>query len=418
MAGLRIPKKKKMSINNKLTAYVKPNKVYIPLVDEDMNILTKKGEHVFKGQVLAKRKNSFETPVFSSVSGTIANIEEVSYQNGKKVKALAIENDYKEEIEKKYELRKNINKMDKQEFIDILKECGIVGMGGAGFPTFMKYKTDQKIKTLLINAVECEPYITADYTIIMEKIEEILETIDHILSINGIEEAIIAIKECNTALIEKVEKYLGTYLKIKVCPVRNIYPMGWERTLIKEVKNCTYDKLPIEKGIIVNNVSTIYAISQALKYNKPIIERIVTFTGEGLRKPQNVLVKLGTKVSDVINNIGGTKDNIFYVSNGPMMGTLIDNDLVVTADLNCVLVLENKKDVITKECLRCGKCANFCPANLCPVLIKDNINNPDKLKELHPEKCISCGLCSYICPSKIDVREYIKKAKESVKGGK
>ena len=218
MAGLRIPKKKKMSINNKLTAYVKPNKVYIPLVDEDMNILTKKGDHVFKGQVLAKRKNSFETPVFSSVSGTIANIEEVSYQNGKKVKALAIENDYKEEIEKKYELRKNINKMDKQEFIDILKECGIVGMGGAGFPTFMKYKTDQKIKTLLINAVECEPYITADYTIIMEKIEEILETIDHILSINGIEEAITRLKgiDCKgrgTSCPDQLARALEAYIK-------------------------------------------------------------------------------------------------------------------------------------------------------------------------------------------------------------
>lgn len=420
MPGLKIPKHKHMSMK-KLDSYVKPEKVYIPFIisnDTEIKPLVKEGEYVYKGQIIGRRTGNFNTPIFSSVSGIVLNFEEVSHQSGKKVNAVVIENDFKEQLDKKYELRKNIEKLDKEEFLDIIEKCGIVGMGGAGFPTFMKYKTDQKIKTLIINAVECEPYITADYKILMEKCEDILEFIDDIIHINDIEEAIIAIKETNQELITKVNRYLGTYLKIRIQEVPNKYPMGWERTLIKQVKNVEYNRLPIEKGIIVNNVSTIYAMGQALKYDKPIIERIVTFTGEGIKKPQNVLVKIGTKVDEVIKEIGGTKKDVTMIANGPMMGSLADENLVVTADLNCVLVLDHKKPVKTKECLRCGKCASFCPARLCPVLIKDSVNNKEKLKELHPELCVSCGLCSYVCPSKLDVRHYVNEAKDTLKGDK
>lgn len=418
MAGLKIPKHKSMSMK-KYSTFIKPEKVYIPLgTNEDNKQLVKKGDRVRKGQVIGKLGGSFNLPIFASVSGTVLENEEVTYQNGKKVNAVVIENDFKETLDKKYEVRKNLDKLTKEEFIEILENCGIIGMGGAGFPTYMKYKTDKKIKTLLINAVECEPYITADYRVFLEKCEDVLETIDLMLNINDIDEAIIAIKETNVELIEKVNSYLGTYLKIKLVEVPNIYPMGWERTLIKEVKKIEYDKLPIDKGIVVNNVSTIYAINQALKLNKPIIERIITITGEGVKKPQNIVVKIGTKVSDVIKEIGGIKKDVILIANGPMMGNLSDEDLVVTADLNCVLVLPKSIPDRVKECLRCGKCSNVCPAHLCPVLIKDNLNNKEKLKLLQSEKCISCGLCSYICPSKIDVRGYVEKAKAKLRGGK
>ena len=415
MACLKIPKKKEMSMK-KLETYIKPSKVYIPLISggEKIKPLVKKGDYVYKGQILGKRTGKFTTPLFSSISGIVLDFVKVKYQSGEEVEAIEIENDFKEALQRKYQIRKNIEKLTKEEYISIIEDCGIIGMGGAGFPTYMKYNTDRKIRTLLINAVECEPYITADYTILKEKCEEILETIDDILAINDIDEAIIAIKETNAELIEIVERYLGTYLKIKVVSVPNKYPMGWERTLIRQIKKIEYDRLPIERGIVVNNVSTIYAINQALKYDKPIIERIVTFTGEGLHKPQNVLVKIGTKVEDVVKFLGGNKKNTFVVANGPMMGNLVDKDLVVTPDLSCVLVLPEKKEFKTKECLRCGKCADVCPAYLCPVLIKDGINNEEKLKALQPEKCIECGLCSFVCPSKIAVREFVVEAKKKV----
>ncbi len=419
MAGLKIPKHKHMSLKQ-LNTYLEPDKIYIPLIsggDTDLEVYFNIGDTVKKGDVIARRKTSFKTPIFSSVSGKIIGEEEVSYQTGIKVNALVIEND-KKETAKNIKVRKDIDKLTKEEYIDIVNECGIVGMGGAGFPTNLKYKTDTKINTLLVNAVECEPYITADYTLLKEKCEDVLETIDYILTINDINEAIIAIKENNVDLIKHVLKYKESYLKIRVVEVPNKYPMGWERTLIKEILKVEYDKLPLEKGIVVNNVSTIYGISQALKFNKPIIERIVTFTGEGIKEPQNVLVKVGTKVDEVIEYLGGTKKNVFVVAGGPMMGHKVETDLVVTPELNCVLVLPKIKTMKEVGCLRCGRCVKYCPASLTPVLIKDAIKDRDKLVLLHPEKCISCGLCSYVCPSKIDVREQVNKAKEVLKGGK
>jgi electron transport complex protein RnfC len=193
--------------------------------------------------------------------------------------------------------------------------------------------------------------------------------------------------------------------------------MGWERDLVKEVKGTTYNKYPIEKGIVVSNVSTIYSIYEALKLGKPVIERIITFTGEMLKEPQNVLVKIGTPVSEVIEAIGGYKRNkeLVFVAGGPMMGTALpSDDLVISADLNCVLVLHKIKTDTLTECMRCGKCVQVCPAKICPVLIKDSINNIDDLEDYHAEKCIECGLCSYICPAKINVRQFVKIGKKKL----
>jgi len=417
MIGLKLPRKEHMSSNKKLNAYIAPEKVYIPLIssgDTDIVPLVKKGDYVFKGQILGKRKGNFRTPIFSSVSGVVSDFKEVDHQVKKKVIAVVIDNDFKEKIDAKQVIRKDLNKLSRTEFLEIVENCGIIGMGGAGFPTYAKYNTDKKINTLLVNAVECEPYITADCALIMEKCEELLEAIDAILEINDISEAIIAVREVNTEIINKLKEYMGSYLKIKIAEVPNRYPMGWERVLIKQVKNVTYDKLAIEQGIVVNNISTIYAISKALKFNKPLIERIVTFTGEGLKKPQNILLKVGTPVKEVVAYLGGSKKNTFMVAGGPMMGGLADDDLVVTADLNCILILNDKEEKRRRECLRCGKCITVCPVKICPVLIKDNINNMDVLTDLRPERCIGCGLCSYVCPSKIEVRDFVKAGKIKV----
>ena len=412
MSGYRLPKHKHMSMNSLEMCNV-PKKVYIPLIsgnDTKMNPLVKIGEYVEKGQILARRRGTFETPIFSSVSGYVMEIKEMRHQSGAKVKCLVIDNDLRER--KRYK-KKEVK--TKKEFVELLKECGIVGMGGAGFPTYFKYNTDEKVETLLINAVECEPYITADWQIIMEKCELILEAIDKILKINNIKEAVFAIKKTNTEAIEEIKKYIGTYPKIKLKEVRNIYPMGWERTLIKEALNLEYDRLPIEKGIIVNNVSTIYAIYEALNEGKPLFERIITVTGEGVKKPCNCLVKVGTKVSDILTLLGGKHANTIIIAGGPMMGSEALNNLVVTPELNCILVLPKKEQCLEKNCLRCGKCEMVCPAGLIPVLIKDNLGNKENLNKLNVNKCISCGLCSYICPSNIDVRDKVNQAKMEVK---
>lgn len=418
MTGVKIPKRKSMSIKEKTTTWIKPEKVYIPLIvlnDTDITILVKKDDYVLKGSVIGRKKGDLKVPIHSSISGKVLDIEECTYMNGNKVKCIVIENDYKEKMDLRTTNEK-ISNYTKQEFTDIVRDAGIVGLGGAGFPTYIKYNSDN-IKTLVINAVECEPYITADFSLTIDKCEEILETIDAIMTINNIEKAIIAVKKNNVTLINQLKNYMGSYLNIKLVTVPNIYPMGWERLLVEETLHIKYDRLPIEKGVVVSNISTIYAIYEALKYEKPLIERVITFTGEGFKEPKNILVKVGTKVSNVINNIVHYKeDDLLFVAGGPMMGeALPTDDLVVSPNLNCVLVIKDNIKYLETNCLRCGKCVAVCPAKISPVLIKDAIKNKEYLKELEVNRCIECGLCSYICPAKIKVREIVKSAKKKIK---
>jgi len=237
------------------------------------------------------------------------------------------------------------------------------------------------------------------------------------MKINNIDEAIIGVKKTNKSLIDKINNYIGTYDKIKLNLVPNIYPMGWEKTLIKTIKNVSYKNLPIEKNIVVNNISTIYSIYEALKYHKCLTERIVTFSGKMLDNPQNILLKVGTSVQDVLNDILKVKnDNYVMVAGGPMMGKIIEGkDLVVSSNMNCVLLLEKIENIISEEFLRCGKCSQVCPALLTPVLIKDYVDNCDMLKSLEVNRCVECGLCSYVCPAKIDVREFVRSAKQNLR---
>lgn len=419
ITGSKIDIGKHLTKTKKLSFFARPKLVYIPLIsgnDRDITTIVKKDDYIYKGSTVGKRKGIFRLPIHSSVSGTVIDFVEKKYIDGTLVKCVVVENDFKEKIEEKQVVRKNINDYSKEAFINRLQECGIVGMGGAGFPTYVKYNTSKKIKTLIVNAVECEPYITSDIALIKEKCEEILEAIDAIMEINSIKECFIAIKK-DPKIIDLFENFLGTYPKIRIVTVPNFYAMGWERNLVRYIKKTTYKNIPLEKGIVVDNISTIYAIYEALKYNKPLIERIVTFTGEMLKNPQNVYVKVGTPVKDVIESIGGYKRNkdVVIIAGGPMMGMSIkDDDFTITPNLNCVLVIKEPKREEVLNCLRCGKCVSICPANLSPVLIKDNLKKVDTLKELNVNKCIECGLCSYICPSKINIRGCVKEAKKVV----
>lgn len=419
ITGIKIPGHKAMSIKNKIGVYNKMKYVYIPLIsgnDTNITVAVKKGDYVYKGTVIGKRKGIFRIPIHSSVSGTVIDYEEKYVSNGKKVKCVVIENDYLDAIEKEYE-NNDITKYSKTEFIKTLRDCGIVGLGGSGFPTYVKYNIDKKLNTLIVNAVETESYVTADFVLFREKCEEILEAIDAIREINNIDEAIIAIDKQNTELKEIIENYIGTYLKIKIALVPNIYPIGWEKKLVKYVKKTDYDNLPMEKGIIVDNVSTIYAIYEALKYKKPLTERIITFTGDNLKRPQNVMIKIGTSAKEVIQKVGGTnKKQVKYVAGGPMMGKEIPtDDIIININDNCILSLENKPEKQESNCIRCGKCVEYCPAKLAPILISENLNKPEKIKKLEPCKCIECGLCSYICPAKINLREKVLEAKQKTR---
>lgn len=419
--ALRLPKYKKRTIDHALTKYLRPKYIYIPLInagDTNITILVQKGDYVYKGSIVARRKNPFKIPLLSSVSGTVIGFEEHLCYNGEIVKCIKIENDFKEATINSSKNDK-LNTYSKKEFIEIIKECGIVGMGGSGFPTFAKYDTKKKINTLIVDAVESEPYVTADYAVASNHIEEILETIDAILEINNIEKCYIAVKKSNHELVNIINSHIGTYLKVKIFLVDDSYASGWERMLVSKITKEEYKIHPGEIGVIVNNISTIYAIYEALKYNRGLTERIVTFTGDMLKVPQNIIVKVGTPVRDVIDAIEGYKRNkdITFIAGGPMMGTsLSSDDLMVTPNLNCVLIIKKSKDEESLPCIRCGKCVEVCPAKLSPVLIKENLKSAEKLQKLQVEKCIECGLCSYVCPSNLNMRECVKLAKSKVRG--
>lgn len=398
MAGYKLPHHKHMSMNE-LKSFLNPKDIYLEQGDSKLLV----GDYVYKYQTIG-HKERFNVPIISSVSGTVVDIKD-GY--------IKIKNDLLEKTEKEI-INRDVSKIKKEEFLDIIEKAGIIGMGGAGFPTHMKYKTDKNIELLIVNAVECEPYITADYSIMNEKCNELLEGINNIIRINKINNAILAIKKTNVEVIKKFKEIIDKYPKIELRIVRDIYPMGWERTLIKEVTKKEYDILPIELGIVVNNISTIFAINNALKHDIPLVERIITITGENVKNPGNVMVKIGTSVNEILKFMGGILDDSVLINGGPMMGVEINKTDYIKPQMNCILVLPKPKEENIINCLRCGKCVSACPANLAPVLIKE-CSNKEELIKLQVNKCISCGLCSYICPSRIDLRNIVNEKKEVIK---
>ena len=418
MRGVTIKMDDKIKVKKEMLEFIKPQKIYIPLENKSgikYKKLVNVGDYVFKGQVVAINE-SIDFPIHSSVSGYVIENESNELNTGKKVECIAIENDFKEKYQEKLGSIKEISNYSKEEFIELLKTSEITGLGGSDFPTFLKYNTDSKINYLLVNGVECEPYISCDKVVMSKYMEKILEAVDAILEIMKIKKAYIVVKSSNIESQKVINKYINTYPNIKLALMPDMYPAGWERNVVEVVLHKKYDKYPVEVGAIVSNVSTIYAIYEMLKYNTPLTERIITITGTGIRKPSNIKVKIGTKLSEIIENIEGYKDikKPIFIAGGPMMGSSLPSDnLIVTKDLNCILVIDDI-ELTNYPCIKCGKCTNVCPVHLLPVMIMNNIGNEKKLKELMPQRCIECGLCSYICPSKIEVREYVRIAKGRV----
>lgn len=408
-----------------LANYLYPKHVYIPLAsggDEDITTFVKKGDYVCIGTIIGKRKEPNKISIHSSVSGYVVGFVEKYDYHGKKVRCVKIENDGKDTYLEDLPCQKKINQYTKKEFLETILDTGIVGLGGDAIPTYIKYNTDKKLTTLIVNATECDPYVSSDTVLFMEKCEEILEAIDAIVEINHMEEAVIAVSKKNTGLIHKINNYLGTYLNIRMKLVEDHYPIGWERTLVREICHTNYKEIPMEKGIVVNNVATIFAIYEALKYHKPLTERIVTFSGEGFQKQYNVKIKIGTLVKDVVEAMQGySEENVVLVAGGAMRGKAIASDeLVLSPEISCVLALIPTEVKQPLPCISCGKCIMRCPAKLNPILIKDAYQKKNKklLEQLEVERCMGCGLCSYICPTHQNLREDMIEIKKWWKGGK
>ncbi|MCI6848287.1 MAG: RnfABCDGE type electron transport complex subunit C [Erysipelotrichaceae bacterium] len=407
---------KKISPTKKINDDVKMQIIYIPL-ESKMGYKYKENvrvmDYVCIGTVIGK-SNVCDIPLISTVSGVVVGFQEKYISNGKKVKCVVIENDFKEKYLNKVGKKKDITKYSKNEYVYMLRENGITGLAGSDFPTYIKYDTDKKIKYLIVDGAECEVYASADGALMMNYAEEILEGIDAIMEIMGIEKAYIAINERNEGIIKKILKYIYTYPNIKVYSLPDAYPNGYERYLVSEILGLTYDRLPIEVGVINENVSTIYAIYEMLKYHKPLTERIVTLAGEGVKNPCNYKLKIGTNLSELLmktNNFKKIKNPIL-IAGGAMMGkSIASDDFIITKDVNCVLLLEENQEKVY-PCIKCGKCSEVCPVGIIPSKILDD---PKRALDFKINKCVSCGLCSYVCPSKIEVRDEINKIRGNMK---
>ena len=406
---------KELTAHKAVLTLPEPDDLYIPLVNgrAACTPTVKEGDEVKVRQQIGEPSDAFwYVPIFSPVSGTVVGIEKRMTTMLKPGDHLHIRNDHKHTTMQPFKPM-NYEAASREELLEFVKKAGMAGLGGAGFPTFNKYSKPEGIELFIINAVECEPYLTADYANSMENAELMREGALALLKLSAAPKGKIAVKEDKKDLIEVLHKQFdGT--PIEVAEVPDIYPAGWERTLIYMLTGKRYDRLPAEAGCILNNVSTCIALGNALKNGMPITTKYLTVSGDGVTTPQNVVAPVGTPASEIIKACGGyVGEDCLLIAGGPMMGRTIPNDQFVIGIANNGLTVLQHREEFSVKCLRCGKCTETCPSGLMPVRINqaEKAKDIDTLKKLSIMDCIECGLCTYICPSKLDVTEGIRRAK-------
>jgi electron transport complex protein RnfC len=382
--------------------------------------LVKVGDIVKRYQKIAESKEFLSAPVHASISGKVVEIKKVPGILGKDVLSIIIESDGKDEDD----LKENheVEKLTKEELLAMIKESGIVGMGGATFPTHVKLNpfSEKKVDTIILNGCECEPWITADDRLMREHVNEMLKGLQIILKITGAEKAFVAIEKNKKEAIRLVKGSVKSEKKIKVVDLPTLYPQGAEKTLIKKIigKEVPCKNVCVDIGVVVQNVATAKAIHDAVYLNKPLTERIVTVTGD-VNEPKNIMARIGTPVKDLIEQAGGYKgEPKQIISGGPMMGICQSTDEVaITKGTSCILVQARIQEKKEEGCIRCGKCIEACPMKLMPTVIA-LYSEKGKYKEAdhnYAMDCFECGACEYICPVNRPLLQLIKLAKAELK---
>lgn len=388
-------------------------KIYVPVVSgngKEMTLLVNEGDEV-KVNTKIGVSQGFEVPYYSSVSGKITGREKrFNALVGRPVDHLVIENDFKYEKESLPVV--DVEKATKEELVAAIKEAGIIGLGGAGFPTYIKYNVDNEV--VLINGCECEPYLNTDYLTMKESANALVEGTKILIKAANAKRAIIAFKKGKEELKEAVAAAVESVENVSIAEVADVYPVGWERVLIRKVFKKEYNKLPSEVGVVVNNAQTAIAVYNALVKGEAITSRVITVSGNAVNGVGNYKVPVGTVVSSLIEFIGGyTEEEIDLLAGGPMTSKGQMNDKFIIERQHGGLTVLKHVDYKAQACLRCGACTTHCPMGLQPVEIKRAVEakDVDRIIALEADKCVECGLCSFVCPSKIDVTESIKKAK-------
>lgn len=379
--------------------------------------IVKKGDRVLVGQKIAEATGFVSAPIYATVSGTVKAVEPRRVVTGDNVMSIVVENDGAyEEIEwpevAPYET------LTREDKIALIKEAGIVGMGGAGFPTFIKLspKEPEKIEYVIVNCAECEPYLTSDYRKMLEEPEKLISGLKIALSLFDNARGVLAVEDNKTDCIELLKKLTKDEPKITVKALKTKYPQGSERHLIYAVTKRAINStmLPADAGCVVNNVDTVISIHNAVMEGKPLMYRIVTVTGDAIANPCNFRVRIGTNYHELVEEAGGFKqDPVKIVSGGPMMGFgIFDLDVPTTKTSSALLCL-TKDDVSSAEptaCINCGKCVEVCPGRVVPSKLADYAEHYDEeaFVKHNGMECCECGCCSYVCPAKRPLTQVIK----------
>ncbi len=381
------------------------------------------GDRVLRGQRIAEAGGFVSAPIYASVSGTVKAIQPRRTAIGDMVNSIIVENDgLMEEIE--FHPVEDINSLSKEEILNRIKEAGVVGMGGAGFPTHVKLspKEPEKIEFIIANCAECEPYLTADYRRMMETPEELVEGMKIVLRLFEGAKGILGVEDNKPDAIAKLQELTKDEPRVEVMPLQTKYPQGGERQLIyattKREINSTM--LPADAGCIVDNVETLISIYHAVKFGKPVMERIFTVTGDAVVKPGNFLYCIGMSYAELLEAAGGFKEQPEkIISGGPMMGFSMFELEIPTTKTSSSLLCFLKDEVAASEttaCINCGRCVGACPEQIIPSKLAKMSEFGDKaaFEKWNGMECIECGSCSYICPAKRPLAQYIKTMKKQI----
>lgn len=425
---MKIESMKHVTKKTGLTTMKDPEFFYVPLsqhIGQVAKETVKVDDYVHRYEKIGEVSGKVSSMVHSPVSGKVTEIIEKPAANGKKVKTVVIKNDFKyKEIETEKRRIEEVGTFRRDEILEIIKEAGIVGEGGAQFPTHVKYDIGyKKIDTFIVNGAECEPYLTADYTIMSNYVEDLLGGIKIAEKLLRPREVVIGIEEENIDIAEHIEVIIkqSRLFNVKIQVLPTAYPQGSELQLIRSVtgKEIKKSEIPGNHGIIVSNVGTVKSMYDAFTEGKPLVERVVTVSGEKVKTKGNYLLKVGTPLSHIIEQLN-PEDNAKIVFGGPMMGEEVtETSTPVVKGTSGILFLSKDIDSVKREnCISCGYCVDVCPMGLMPMKFAESYRKEqyEKLVTIyHLDNCIECGACEYVCPSRVPLIKSIKEGKEKLR---
>lgn len=424
--GIHPPHHKKTTEQCSVQNAIEPKMVFIPMrqhIGAPSNAIVKKGDQVKMGQMIGESSAFISTYVHSSVSGTVVDVKTVATLGGSEL-CVVIESDGLNEWHESVKPNANPQSLNVEALLKIIKEAGIVGMGGAGFPTHIKLAPpkEKQINTLIINGAECEPYLTADHRLMLETPSKIVDGIQIMMKILGVEKACIGIEDNKSEAISAMKREVEKDPRIKVVALHTKYPQGAEKQLIFACtgKMVPSGGLPMDAEAVVNNVATAAAIADAVLLGIPLIERICTITGSAVAEPKNLRIKVGTPLNELVEQCGGVKGTIGkIILGGPMMGLASHTLEIPSTKTTSGILLMNEAESAPREmsnCIKCNRCVEVCPAFLQPVYmsaysLKDDYEGAEKFKSLD---CIECGSCSFVCPANRPLLPSIRVAKREI----